>query len=83
MLTEDEGKLLEEITHSMANQRMRKQDPFTGGLPKLSRHPHLPFNSPRTSNTSTLGKYMMYTKYRSGRNHRKTLSKIDLSLKDM
>ncbi|XP_033741239.1 UBX domain-containing protein 11-like isoform X5 [Pecten maximus] len=54
--TEDESKLLEEITSNMANHRIKTRDPFAGGLPKLDnlRHPHLAHNSPRTSNPGSL-----------------------------
>ncbi|XP_033741236.1 UBX domain-containing protein 11-like isoform X2 [Pecten maximus] len=57
--TEDESKLLEEITSNMANHRIKTRDPFAGGLPKLDnlRHPHLAHNSPRTSNPGSLGRY--------------------------
>ncbi|XP_060063648.1 UBX domain-containing protein 11-like isoform X2 [Ylistrum balloti] len=54
--TEDESKLLEEITNNMASHRIKTRDPFAGGLPKLDnlRHPHLAHNSPRTSNPGSL-----------------------------
>ncbi|XP_021354051.1 UBX domain-containing protein 11-like isoform X3 [Mizuhopecten yessoensis] len=57
--TEDESKLLGEITSNMASQRIKTRDPFGGGLPKLDnlRHPHLAHNSPRTSNPGSLGRY--------------------------
>ncbi|XP_069130862.1 UBX domain-containing protein 11-like isoform X3 [Argopecten irradians] len=57
--TEDESKLLDEITNNMANHRIKTRDPFSGGLPKLDnlRHPHLAHNSPRTSNPGSLGRY--------------------------
>ncbi|KAH3726087.1 hypothetical protein DPMN_051943, partial [Dreissena polymorpha] len=41
--TDDESKLLEEITGTMASQRIKTRDPFLGGLPKL------PNVSPRAS----------------------------------
>ncbi|XP_053397446.1 UBX domain-containing protein 11-like isoform X2 [Mercenaria mercenaria] len=41
--SDDESKLLEEITGGMASQRLRTRDPFSGGLPKL------PDVSPRMS----------------------------------
>lgn len=40
MSTEDESKLLDEVTTGMASSRMKGRDPFVGGLPKIeSRHP--------------------------------------------
>jgi len=33
--TDDESKLLEEITGGMASARIKTRDPFNGGLPKL------------------------------------------------
>ena len=41
--SEDEGKLLDEITGGMATNRMKSRDPFSGGLP------HPPSNALRTS----------------------------------
>ncbi|XP_071113970.1 UBX domain-containing protein 11-like [Haliotis cracherodii] len=38
--SEDESKLLDEVTTGMASSRMKGRDPFVGGLPKIeSRHP--------------------------------------------
>ena len=34
-VTDDENKLLDEITGGMASQRLKKRDPFLGGLPKV------------------------------------------------
>ena len=43
LFSDDEGKLLDEITGGMATNRMKSRDPFAGGLP----HPHQ--NALRTS----------------------------------
>ncbi|XP_067676082.1 UBX domain-containing protein 11-like [Haliotis asinina] len=38
--SEDESRMLEEVTSSMASSRLKGRDPFAGGLPKIdSRHP--------------------------------------------
>lgn len=38
--SEDESKLLEEITTSMAASRIKARDPFGGGLPKMEASPN-------------------------------------------
>lgn len=35
--SEDESKLLEEITGGMASSRVKSQDPFVSGLPKIKK----------------------------------------------
>ncbi|CAC5409942.1 unnamed protein product [Mytilus coruscus] len=54
--SEDESRLLEEITTNMATARMKLRDPFIGGLPKLDTTRGLLSNqnTPRMSNTSSL-----------------------------
>ncbi|CAG2231551.1 unnamed protein product [Mytilus edulis] len=54
--SEDESRLLEEITTNMATARMKIRDPFIGGLPKLDTTRGLLSNqnTPRMSNTSSL-----------------------------
>lgn len=54
--SEDENKLLEEITSNMATARMKMRDPFIGGLPKLdtTRGKLSNHNTPRMSNASSL-----------------------------
>ena len=34
-ITDDEHKLLDEITGGMVSQRLKTRDPFIGGLPKV------------------------------------------------
>ena len=64
--TEDESKLLEEVTTSMATSRLRMRDPFIGGLPKLDTTRGLLSNqnTPRMSNTSSLGIWFYHVLWR-------------------
>ena len=47
--SDDESKLLDEITGGMATSRMKSRDPFSGGLP------HPPQNALRTSQGFGIG----------------------------
>ncbi|XP_041352482.1 UBX domain-containing protein 11-like [Gigantopelta aegis] len=49
--TEDENKLLDEITTDMATSRIKERDPFLGGLPKLNVR-HTSYNSTGSNSTA-------------------------------